>query len=313
MSFARFNHPITAPAFLGHQSGGFGAVFYLSNSTNPGEFQGSTGPTAQGRSPRNPFFDVTDALAATVSGRNDVIVCQGGTYTVTDEAINKNGVTFVAASPYGYMDKVVFSGDIYVTGANVGFVGIEFFSNSANDASVTVGMTSAGAFSEVSGAWFERCSFASDGTTEPEYGLRLFGGNNHVVRGCRFIDNTRALSLRGGSDSYVSGVWIEGNHFLENTTYDLGTGTPASGSQVATGDHLGVDQGVRNLVCVGNVFGLGEVTPTDFVNIVGTSSGIMAYNVFASATNAAATITIPTGILYVANGTEAGWSSARPA
>lgn len=309
----RFNHPIMAPAFLGHQSGGFGVVFYVSNTTNPGEFQGSAGPTAQGRSPKNPFANIASATTATVAGRRDLVVIQAGTYTVTDETFNKAGVTYVAAAPFGYPDSVVISGDCYVTADNVGFRGIEFFSNSADEASMSVGLTSAGDFSEVNAAVFERCSFASDGTSEPEYGLRLFGGNNHVVRFSRFVDLTRALSLRSGGTSMLTGLWLEGNHFIENTTYDLGTGAPVSGSQPATGDFHGIDQGVLNLVCIDNTFAGGATPPTDFVNIVGTSSGIMTRNTFASATNAAATITIPAGILYAANGTEAGWSSARPA
>lgn len=308
----RFRDPIIAPAFLGHQAGGFGVVFYVSNTTNPTEDQGSPGPTASGRSPKNPFTTIPAATTATVANRGDVVVIQGGTYSVSDLDFNKAGVTYVAANRYGYPDKVVISGDSYVTADRVGFYGIEFFSNSADECSMSVGLSTAGDFSEADSAWFEQCSFASDGTSEPEYGLRLFGGNNHVVRYSRFIDNTRALSLRSGI-SMLTGLVLEGNHFVENTTYDLGTGAPTSGSQPATGDFHGIDQGVLNLVCVDNRFAGGATPPTDFVNIVGNSSGYMSLNTFASATNAAATITIPAGILYAVNGTEAGWSSARPA
>lgn len=314
----RYNQPVIAPAFIGASSAAnpFGVTFYVSNTTNPTENQGSAGPTRQGRSPKNPFATLGAAISEAVSGRGDRIVLQRGTYSVSDLAVNKAGLVIEAANPYGYPDHVLIQGDVYVTASGVTLRGMEFFSGSASEGSVAVGMTSAGAFSEVNGFTAERCSFASDGTSEPEYGLRIFGGNNHTLIGCRFVDNTRGLSLRSGSDSFVSGVRILFCEFLENTAYDIGTGSPTEnpdGSLDVTGDGLGRDGGVRNLVCKWNTFGAGEVTPTDFINIVGTSSGVMAENTFASATNASATITIPAGILYGPNGTEAGWSSARPA
>ena len=183
---------------------------------------------------------------------------------------------------------------------------IEFFSNSTGGrGSVDVGLTGGTTFAEVNNSVFDRCSLASDGTTEPAYGLKIYGGNNHQVLNTRFIDNGRALALRSGSDSFVSCVTLRGCEFLENTTYDLGTGGAAG--------ELGLDGGVRNLVCVDNIFGGGEVLPTDVINIVGTSSGIITRNSFALATNELARLVIPAGILYVANYTEAGVTTARPA
>lgn len=279
----------------------FGITFYVSNTTNPAEGQGSPGPAQQGRTPKNPFTSIATAVSEAVSGRGDTIVIQRGTYT-ENVNFNRAGLLVRAASANGYPDHVVISGTTTVNASGVTFAGLEFFSNSASAASVQVGNST-----EASSVAFLRCSFASDGTTEPRYGLRLRGGNNHVVRDCRFIDNGRALVLNSGIDSFLSGVIIEGCEFLENTTYDLGTGLVFA--DVVGG---GADGGVRNLVCRYNVFGRGEVTPSDYVNIVGTSSGLMAANLFANATNASADIIIPAGILYSANATEAGWSTARP-
>ena len=56
------------------------------------------------------------------------------------------------------------------------------------------------------------------------------------------------------------------------------------------------------------------VAPTDFILLSDNANiGHMAENQFANATNATGVITIGTGILYGPNGTEAGWSTARPA
>jgi hypothetical protein len=54
--------------------------------------------------------------------------------------------------------------------------------------------------------------------------------------------------------------------------------------------------------------------PTDYllINRAG-NSGIFSGNRFATATNAASTLTIAAGVLWMANATEAGWSTARPA
>lgn len=54
--------------------------------------------------------------------------------------------------------------------------------------------------------------------------------------------------------------------------------------------------------------------PTDFILLADNgNTGIIAGNQFAIATNATAKLTIGTGIMWGPNGTEAGWSTARPA
>lgn len=53
--------------------------------------------------------------------------------------------------------------------------------------------------------------------------------------------------------------------------------------------------------------------PTDYVLAsVASTSGFFARNVFATATNAATVLTIAAGVIWGPNGTEAGWSTARP-
>lgn len=282
----------------------FGVTFYVSNTTNPTEDQGSPGTTAQGRTPKNPFTSITTALSSVVAGRGDTIVLQRGTYT-ENVNFNKAGVTVRAANTYGYPDHVVITGTSTCNASNTTFIGIEFFSNSSTAASMTVGNST-----EADSVVFLDCSFASDGTTEPRYGLRYRGGNNQRVERCRFVDNAYAFVCHSGLTSLsVSGLTVKDCEFLENTTLDfgnLGTNNPSDGSQYA----------IKNLTYIRNCHSRGEVAVTDFINITdteGSSSGIMSHNLFANATNASGVITIPSTLFYGPNGTEAGWSSARPA
>lgn len=310
MGISRFD-TVLANAFIGPgmQANPFGVTFYVGNTTNPSENQGSAGTTRQGRSPKNPFATIAAAEAEAVAGRGDTIVIQrlsnadGGTPYVENVTFSKAGLSVIAGPPEGFSDHVVIRGTTVVTASGCSFYGIEFFSNDATAASLQIGTTT-----DVNSTWIRKCSFASDGTTEPRYGLRVLGGNNTHVYGCFFVDNTWGFSVHAGTVSYASGVYVVGNYFMENTTAHFGTG-----GQAGT---LGVDQGIRNLQCHDNYFGRGDVTPTDYVSIVtggGTSSGSMSGNRFALATNASADIVIPAGILYMANATEAGWSTARPA
>ena len=312
-----YRQPVIAPAFLGASMAAnpFGVTFYVGNTTNPGENQGAAGTTAQGRSPKNPFATIAAAIAESVSGRGDLIVVQRGAYT-EDLSITQAGLTIMGAIPFGYPDHVIVTGTMFIAANGVSVYNMEFFSNSTARPCVAVGLggtTTAPSFAgtpEASSVLFKNCSFASDGTTEPSYGLIIFGGNNSAVLGCRFVDLTRALCLRAGGTSVISGVRVEGNDFIENTTYHLGNGGgTASGSY----DTLGNGFGILNVTIKDNVFNRGGVTPADYVNISGTSSGIMTGNRFANATNAVGEIVIPAGILYSANATEAGWTTARPA
>lgn len=73
---------------------------------------------------------------------------------------------------------------------------------------------------------------------------------------------------------------------------------------------------VRNLECIDSVFDNAEdgTAPSDYVNLnTAFDSGIFTRNSFALATNAIGDIKIGAKIKWVANATEAGWSTARPA
>jgi len=70
-----------------------------------------------------------------------------------------------------------------------------------------------------------------------------------------------------------------------------------------------------NIAVVNNIFGTHtDVEPTRFIKLDGAGdSGIVAGNQFATATNANTKFVLDADVYWTANGTEAGWSAARPA
>lgn len=294
----------------------FGKVFYVSNTTNPGEAQGSPGPTRQGESPKNPFTTIAAAISAAVSGRGDTIVVQRGGYT-ENLTVNKAGLTIMGAVPYGYPDHVVITGRTVVSAANCSFYNLEFFSNSATLPSVRLGSLDDAA-GTVASTWFEHCSFASDGTTEPEAGLVIFGADRTTVKSCYFVDNTFGILIRPSANAFPDQTRIHDCYFSENTTAHIGDGPFTGLDSSITTDVFGAANtrsGVgTNFELIRCVLGAGNVTPTDIINIstLGTSNGVMAGNLMADATGDSGDVVIPTGILYMVNASEGGWSSARP-
>lgn len=73
---------------------------------------------------------------------------------------------------------------------------------------------------------------------------------------------------------------------------------------------------VKNLQLLKNIFDNQEdgTAPTDYLLLSDNgNTGLIAGNYFATATNATGVLTIGTGLKWGPNGTEAGWSTARPA
>jgi len=71
----------------------------------------------------------------------------------------------------------------------------------------------------------------------------------------------------------------------------------------------------RSLEIIDCVFGAQEdgTEPTDYLDIdVTDTTGLVSGCRFATATSASATLNIASGVFWVANATEAGWSTARP-
>lgn len=121
---------------------------------------------------------------------------------------------------------------------------------------------------------FADCEFAWCGTGLV-FDASGFGVPTQVfVEGCRFHNFTAAAIAENDSDAYVDGLEVI------DSVFDVREGGTA---------------------------------PTDFIVVDHASSvGVFSGNRFATATNAASVLTIGAGILWMANATEAGWSTARP-
>ena len=304
MSNLAFNKPINL------NPNPFGVTFYVSNTTNPTEDQGSPGTTAQGRTPKNPYTTIAAAIAASVSGRGDVIFIQRGTYT-ENLTVNRAGLTLIGAVPYGYPDHVVVTGRTVVTTTGVSFYNMEFFSNSGTFPSVRLGAKTDAA-GTVASTWFENCSFASDGTTEPEAGLLALGADRTTVKNCYFVDNNIGILTTSNLNAWPDQTRIVGCEFAENTEADVTDG--GLDGQFLNGFDSSLNMGVEsdgvgsNFRLEGCTFNSGATAPTDFVHISAqaVSRGSIVDCRFVSAVHDTATITIPAGILYIVNMAEEG-------
>lgn len=123
-----------------------------------------------------------------------------------------------------------------------------------------------------------------------------------ILNDCEFAWCAKALQLGSGDIGFNTQVQIL-NSLFHNFT-DFGIGQIAAAQQV------------NNLTVSGcRMDQLEDGTePTDFILLSDNgNTGHIANNQFAISTNASAKLTIGTGIMWGPNGTEAGWSTARPA
>jgi polygalacturonase len=132
-----------------------------------------------------------------------------------------------------------------------------------------------------------------NGTATGQVGDALF-------RDCEFAWAGTGVQFDDSAYGYPTQIFIDACRFHNLTTAGLGL---ASGG------------GVLNLHVTDCVFDNLEdgTAPTDYVKVDRSGdTGIFSGNRFATATNAASVLTIATGIKWVSNATEAGWSTARP-
>lgn len=180
------------------------------------------------------------------------------------------------------------------------------------------------------------------GNTTATYAARITG-NGCTAIGCKFegVDTSgSALNFGPGSVAQVNaGTAGHGGDLklidcefafslngFELVASDYGAATQIlmkdcnmnniSGTEIlGTPGAFGIGS-TRNLHVIDNVFGRMEdgTKPSDFVNVNDASdTGLFSGNHFAIATNAAADIKVGAKVLYAANATEAGYSTARPA
>lgn len=130
----------------------------------------------------------------------------------------------------------------------------------------------------------------------------LYGAGDVLFDDCEFAWCDTALQFRANAHGFVTQVHIRKCRFHNFSTAGLAEFAAA--------------QQVNNLNLEDCSFDRQEdgSAPTDFILLSDAlNTGYIHGNRFAHATNAAAVLTIGAGILWGPNGTEAGWSTARPA
>lgn len=147
------------------------------------------------------------------------------------------------------------------------------------------------------------------------YGSKIEGGASAVklestaagaVSDTRFVDCEFCWSGKGihfvvsGGGDPVTQTRVDGCLFHNLTTAGIHVDTTHT-----------ADLWVTNSVFANQEDG---TAPTDYILAsVASTTGFVSGNHFATATNAAGVLTIATGVIWGPNGTEAGWSTARPA
>jgi len=131
---------------------------------------------------------------------------------------------------------------------------------------------------------------------------RLYGAGDILLDDCEFAWANVGLQMRANDIGFNTQICVKNSRFHNNATACI---SQNAASQV-----------VNNLQLWNNLFDQLEdgTEPTDFILLTDNgNTGIIAGNQFAIATNTTAKLTIGTGLMWGPNGTEAGWSTARPA
>lgn len=133
-------------------------------------------------------------------------------------------------------------------------------------------------------------------------GCRLHQAGDVILEDCEFAWAAVGLQLSSGAIGFNTQIFVNRARFHNNADACI--------SEIAAA------QQVNNFQLRDSFFDQLEdgTEPTDFILLSDNgNTGLIAGNFFALATNATAKLTIGTGIMWGPNGTEAGWSTARPA
>ncbi len=247
----------------------------------------------------------TKALSLMTSGRGDRLFVRPGDYAETEIDVDIADVQIIGLGADGAVGITPGSGvsAMKITANDVVLRNIRIEGDSGANYGLSVGDFSNG----VLGVRVVGCLLRNGSHTDNPAVLVHGAGDLYIV-GCDIAWAGRGIEFKGGSESYPSQIFILGNQFHDLIRFHL--------SQRVIPDNIENGK-VVSLSHKGNThLGLQDGTePADaFLSLgqVGTS-GIIARNDFATATNAIGTFGLTATVMWVANGTEAGISSARPA
>ena len=241
----------------------------------------------------------TKAISLTEAGRGDRIFGRPGLYAEAEIDVSKTDLELVGLGPRGAVVIKPASGveAMKITADDVSLYNLNLEGDSASDYALSVGKTD------------------KDVQRFRAYGCKLEVGSGsgaivllHGPGDVRFIDNViawggKGFEFRGNLTGFPTQIYLIGNHF-HNITADHLVKTTGNGKVV-------------NLNHVGNTHDNLEAgtEPTgSFITLdVAESTGVISDNRFATATNSNSKFVIASGLMWVANKTEAGVSTARPA
>jgi hypothetical protein len=132
--------------------------------------------------------------------------------------------------------------------------------------------------------------------------VRLYGCGDTILDDCEICWAASGMVLRSNLSGFVTQARIKNCLFHNYDNFGVG--------------HHAAAQQVNDLWLVDNVFGRqedGVAGTNDILLSDNANTGFITGNRFPRATNGTGFITIGTGLIYNPNGTEAGWSTARPA
>lgn len=145
------------------------------------------------------------------------------------------------------------------------------------------------------------CKIEGNEGANPAAQAILQGTGDVIFDDCEFCWGVNGVVGQANDNGFPTQTLLRNCWFHDLTTVHIG---------INAGDHF-VELWLRD-----NFFDRDEAgaAPTDFILLSdNANTGVITGNRFANATNATGVITIGTGLLYMANATEAGWSTARPA
>jgi len=200
-------------------------------------------------------------------------------------------------------------GSAFVEPSLVGAAGIQVLADDVTFVNMGVASEATGAFSlkigsqTVSPARFRayQCKFEGNEAANPGGQVVLQGCGDTILEDCEIAWGVNGIIGDSNDDGFPTQTLIRRCWFHDLTTVHVGVGAAEHFVEIwmYKNKHMRDEAGVA---------------PTDFILLSDNANiGHMAENQFANATNATGVITIGTGILYGPNGTEAGWSTARPA
>jgi len=213
------------------------------------------------------------------------------------------GITLI-----GVADSLASRGAAFIEPATVGHAGLQVLANDVTLINIGVASEATGAHSlkigsnSVNVARFRayRCKLEGNEAANPAGQVVLQGCGDIIFEDCEIAWGVNGIIGGANLNGFPTQILFRNCWFHDLTTVHVG---------IAAADHF-IELWLRDCIFDRNEAG---VAPTDFILLsdnanIGSITGCR----FANATNQAAVITIGTGILYMANATEAGWSTARP-